>query len=507
MNAVRLRRAAPAAAVLLAALLLVARSPLCRAADAPPAAAALPAAIKAEARQRFDLGLRLFETGDNAAALAEFKRAYELIPNVLVLYNIGLVYAAMNRPVDAADALEKSLTEAGDHLSADQRARARQVRDEQAARIAQVLVLTDQPANIEIDGMDVGRTPLSQPLRVASGAHTISALATGYLPSRQQVTLAGKVTETVTLTLLPTESSVAHLALTVAVPGAEVLINGKPVGVTPLPATVAVPPGATRVEVRRPGYRTATRTMRVDEGASGALELTLEEDPAAPATLKGGLRLALSEPAAEVTIDGAARARAADGLPLSLVVGPHLLRVERAGFQPFEQRVEITAGAETSLAISLSPTLETKTRSQDNRRWLGWSLIAGGALIAVGASVYTVVTRNDISQAEAQLGTQLALEMNPADPCFAGPNPPNPGYYEARGCGPRKAAYRDDVDAAKLHRYLAYGGIGLGALVAGAGSYLILSGNPAARAHESLASRLGVWNDGQGGGLLLTGRF
>src|SRR5260370_8717793 len=78
------------------------------AADAPaaaaPSTAAPSGAVKAEARERFDRGVRLFEKGENAGALAEFKRAYELIPNPLVLFNMGLVYPAINRPIAATAA-------------------------------------------------------------------------------------------------------------------------------------------------------------------------------------------------------------------------------------------------------------------------------------------------------------------------------------------------------------------------------------------------------------------
>src|SRR6478752_5122312 len=56
---------------------------------------------KAQAAQRFDRGLQLFNEGDNAGALAEFKQTYALMPNPIVLFNIGLVYAAMGPAVDA----------------------------------------------------------------------------------------------------------------------------------------------------------------------------------------------------------------------------------------------------------------------------------------------------------------------------------------------------------------------------------------------------------------------
>src|SRR3954469_17047652 len=70
------------------------------------------AAAKADAAKRFDRGLTLFDEGDNAGALAEFKQVYSTLPNAVVLYNIGLVYAAMQRPVEAVDALKKVVDDA-----------------------------------------------------------------------------------------------------------------------------------------------------------------------------------------------------------------------------------------------------------------------------------------------------------------------------------------------------------------------------------------------------------
>ncbi|MES1209835.1 MAG: PEGA domain-containing protein, partial [Pseudomonadota bacterium] len=284
-------------------------APIAPIAPTVPAAAAAAAAAKKknEARERFALGLRLFESGDNSAALAEFKRAYEIFPNPLVLYNIGLVLAAMDRAVDAVGALDSFLNEGGKATAGEPGQRARRVRDEQAKRIAQLLVVTNKPASIEIDGVEAGRAPLERPLRLTSGAHVVSVMAPGCLPLRREVTLAGQVTETLNLTLLPTESNAAHLTVTVGVPGAQIIVNGKSVGLTPLAASIAVAPGTATVEARRAGYRPVSQTIRLDEGARGALTLTLTEDPAAGASLKGRLRLSVSESAPEISVDGAAQ--------------------------------------------------------------------------------------------------------------------------------------------------------------------------------------------------------
>lgn len=475
-------------------------------APAPPASSPKPptdAATKADARQRFDQGVRLFEKGENAAALAEFKRAYDLIPNVLVLYNIGLVYAAMDRPVDAVDALDKVLDGAAG-LAPAQAQKARQVRADQAARIAEVMVVTDQPAVLEVDGIEAGRTPLERPLRVASGAHVLAAMAPGCLPARREITLAGRTTQTLTLALLPTESSNAHLTLLVSVPGADVFVNGQRAGLTPLPASVAVAPGAAVIELRRLGYRDAKRTIQVGEGSNGTLSFDLEEDPAAPTSLKGRLRVTPSEAGATVSVDGLLRPDAQSGI--SVVSGPHLLRVERGGFVAFERPIDVAAGADTSLVATLIPTAETRAAADEgahNRHVWGGSLIAAGVVIAGGAAIYAIATRSDVSDAEATLAGQLKLETMPTQNCYI--NNPDYSFYH---CGETKAADQDDVNSAKLKRDLSYAGIGLGVVVAGIGTYLLVTGRRAAGSGNlSASSSVDLWSDGQSTGLSVHGRF
>lgn len=466
------------------------------AAEASPAAAP---EVKADARARFDQGLKLFEKGENAAALAEFQRAYALIPNPTLLYNIGLVQAAMGRPVEAVDALEKLLADESARLSVEQRRHATQVRDEQLGRIALVVVLTDRPATVEIDGVESGRTPLSAPLRVSSGVHVVSVVAPGCLPSRKELTLAGRTTETLTVSLLPTESSAAHLAMTVDVPGAEVLVNGQRVGTTPLLTSVAVPPGAAHIEVQRAGYLTATRDLHLDQGATGTVGLSLAEDPATPAAMKGRLLIAVSETGGELRVDGAVRSLGSEGV--RLVVGPHVVRVARAGFEPYERPVEIAPGRDTSLVVNLTPTLDTKAQYEDSahaRRVVGWSVVGAGALLAIGAGVYTIVTRNDVSHAQANLDAFNHPKLG--DPCG------DPLEYNSSNCPAAKSALEDNVHSAKVWRVVGYAGIGLGLVTAGVGTYLIATSDPEKRA-DPAASRLSLWGDGAGGGVLLSGRF
>jgi hypothetical protein len=461
-------------------------------------------ATKAEARERFDRGVALFERGDNAGALAEFKRTYALIPNPLVLYNMGLVYAAMNRPVDSADALADFLSQAGSAVSDDQRKHAEEVRADQSKRIAQIVVLTNAPATVEVDGIEAGQTPLEKPIRVASGAHVVAVLAQGYLPLHKEVTLAGQTTETVSLQLQPSESRVAQLVVRAPLPGAEVRVNGKRVGVTPLPASVAVAPGSVHVELYRAGYRTASLTIAIDQGARGELNFALEEDPAAPMAIKGRLVVSASEPGAQIGIDGAPL-RPLTGA-LALAAGPHVLRVERAGFEPSERLVDVSAGKDTPVVVDLVPTPETRASYEESartRRIVGWSVAGVGVAVAVVGTIVAVGGFHDLSPANDTLAQVRANESTPTNPCFM--NSPD---YVPRGCDVIHNMAQDAVDTATLHRNLGLGAAAVGVVAVGTGAYFIFTGgnkHGTAESPASIAAR--VWSDGRGGGFLLGGRF
>ena len=218
-------------------------------------ASALAEDPRAEAASRFDRGIRLFDEGDFAVALAEFKRAYAIAPHPLVLYNMALAYAALGKTVEATDTCDALLKEPGS-IRPDQLARARVMREEQAARVAELSITTSAPAHLEIDNIEVGVTPLAAPIRVSSGVHIVGAFATGFGPLRKQVTVAGRTKEEVAFTLAPLEGRLAHLLVSTRLPGAELVANGDVIATTPLAAPVTLAPGKYRVELRRKGYVT-----------------------------------------------------------------------------------------------------------------------------------------------------------------------------------------------------------------------------------------------------------
>jgi hypothetical protein len=233
---------------------------------------------RSEAADRFDRGVQLFNEGDNAGALLEFRRAHQLSGEARILLNVGLVYAEMKRPVEAVAALDKILEQPAG-LTPAQIGRARQARDEQAAQIGTLTVTTNVPAQIEIDNLMVGRTPLGGPLRVAAGLRRLAVVAPGHAPLHQEVPVSGGQEVALKLDLQPIQGTLAQLKVHSTLPGADVLVDGKLVGHTPMASSLALAPGRYEVSVRRAGYRGPKRDIDLVDGATGELTLEPEEDP------------------------------------------------------------------------------------------------------------------------------------------------------------------------------------------------------------------------------------
>jgi hypothetical protein len=470
----------------------------------PPSA--VTEAARQEARDRFDRGLKLFNDGDNPGALAEFKRAYELIPNPLVLYNIGLVYAAMGRPVEAVDALDKVLAAPGT-LAGDRLARAQQTRDEQAGRIAKVSVVTNVPATIEVDNVEVGRTPQSAPFSVAGGVHVVGAVASGYVPTRKEVTVAGGATAEVKLDLVEMQGRVAHAMVKTHLPAADVVVDDQVVGKTPLPSSLTVAPGSHKIELRRKGYVTAKDTLQLGDGAEGEVTLEPEEDRTELGTLGGVLNISPSETDPVVTVDGKARGvYAADGL--RLMAGPHHVILERGGFLPVERDVTIDAGRTTAIRVVFDPTPETRATYQSRvSTQRTWGLISGvGGLVLTGGSLaFLVWNGQQRKQAhDDEDAAEYLINNNPKGSICDKSLFTTPAAVAACNQPALDAQSRiDNADTADIFGWI---GLGVGAAATVFGAVLLLTNGSSHRfdRDRTEASKGFVlptgWSDGRGGG-------
>jgi hypothetical protein len=160
---------------------LVAAFPIAsaRAGEAPKGAAG----SEQEARSHFLRGVDFSHDSDFRSAIVEFRRAYDLAPNYHVLYNIAQTALELQDYTQALSAFEKYLADGGAEVPAARRAQVEADIKRLEEKIARVSVEVNLPnAEVFVDDIQVGTSPLAAPLRVNVGRHKFSA-STSTIPA------------------------------------------------------------------------------------------------------------------------------------------------------------------------------------------------------------------------------------------------------------------------------------------------------------------------------------
>ena len=164
--------------------------------------------------------------------------------------------------------------------------------------------------------------------------------------------------------------AVGRLLIRSSPPGAQVVVNERAAGITPL-AVGGLPYGDYMIRISRTGYRPELLSVSLTAGSPvAALDLALIEsdDPPPPAAtpaaqpapsavgVETGTVMVNTRPGgAEVYVDG----RLVGATPLTLVdvsPGSHAIRLVRAGYREWTTTVDVTAGQEVLVAASLEGT-------------------------------------------------------------------------------------------------------------------------------------------------------
>jgi len=160
------------------------------------------------AASHFERGLQLYNDAEYRLALIEFERAYQLVPNYRVKYNIAQVSIQIGRYAHALRALEAYLEEGGDQISSERRTQVEADLKMLAGRTARVAVTSNvEGAEILLDDSVVAQTPLSAPLLIDAGEHRITVRQRGYQPRTEGVTLAGGDEVEIGIELVPVKKT------------------------------------------------------------------------------------------------------------------------------------------------------------------------------------------------------------------------------------------------------------------------------------------------------------
>jgi hypothetical protein len=255
--------------------------------------------VQREAAARYPRGVAQADSGDFLGALAQFEEAYRLAPRYQVLYNIAVAAEHLQRFGEAIAAYERYLGDGGGEVPADRQAEVNRALAELRAKVAEVtVVVPGAPAQLSLDGLAVGSSPLPGPLLVAGGHHTIVAERGRKTVEERafEVTPGPGHEQTLTLgaperkappvdegderlppprvaPLPPPMPALALLHVRTDPSGAHLRLDGREAGFSPWSAQVAAAPHT--VEATLGGRAPATRELTLVPGEERTLDLQL----------------------------------------------------------------------------------------------------------------------------------------------------------------------------------------------------------------------------------------
>jgi hypothetical protein len=146
-----------------------------------------------KAAVRFQQAVELYREGSYEGALAEFRKAYQISPSYRVLYNIAQTQYELHDFVGAYKSLMQYMTEGGSEIHADRRFQVDEMFAKLGERMANLEISVNVgDADIRVDDVSIGVSPLPGPISVNVGAHKVSALKVGSPEAIRVLTVAGK---------------------------------------------------------------------------------------------------------------------------------------------------------------------------------------------------------------------------------------------------------------------------------------------------------------------------
>lgn len=215
-------------------------------------------------------------------------------------------------------------------------------------------------ADVFLDGTSMGKVPVDIK-DVKTGEHILELKAPGYQPHEERVTINAGQSVIIKADLNPEAGAGDKGTLKVVspVPDADVFIDGAGVGKVPQEKTLAR--GEHFVVVKLAGYKTFEQKVRLEAGQTLTVSAELKA--------VGRLRILSDPPGANVLINGLPQGVT----PLDLneiEVGTTIIRVERQGYQPWEQTVNVLGGKTDVLSATMKVEGKSEKELLDEQRGL-----------------------------------------------------------------------------------------------------------------------------------------
>jgi hypothetical protein len=252
----------------------------------------LPQSLPTNAKRDYDAAKMLFDDGDYATALLKYQAAYDATHDVRLLWDVAVCEKSLRHYATTLAVLTRYVAEGGDQLSASDRKDAQDLSRAIAPfTSAQSLNVSEEGAEVWIDGQLVGRSPLPSPVVLDLGTRHVHILKDGFRPWSLDMPVGGSAPTTVAALL---QHQSGHLDLTLPA-GGTVSIDDHVVGQGP-GVSLDLPAGAHALRVTAPNMRPLMTDVVVEDGRSRTLDLKLEAETAPSSEVRVTVGCGRSEP-------------------------------------------------------------------------------------------------------------------------------------------------------------------------------------------------------------------
>jgi hypothetical protein len=331
-----------------------------------------------EARTEQRRGVALYKGGDPERALEFFLRSRAIFPSIGNTKNAANCLQVLGRYDEALELYEELLANFGADLDADDRVTVPGSMALLRAQVGSVRVSANVDGTVVIDGRARGKLPLSTALRVMPGRHQLRVIRDGYVAFETYIDVVLGATLPVDARLEALQASGGLRVEDAVLPDADVLVDGLVLG--PAPWEGRLTPGVHVVSTRKGDSGSAPTRAAVLQGQTTLIRLSSSR-------LGPTLRLAVTPPAADVTLDGVPLGKGRWEGPLP--GGTYRLEASEEGYftrsTTFQQTVDRgPTDAETSLSLQIDESSPRWPRRPSGHFVVG-ALLGYGAGASLGS--------------------------------------------------------------------------------------------------------------------------
>ena len=179
------------------------------AADTKPWAQGVPEATQDKANAIFEEGNTLFAQQAHAPALEKYRAAVAIWDHPLIRFNLAVTLIRLDRPLEAADELDKALRFGDVPFKKDLYQQALDYQALLKGRVGYIEASCDQSGGgVLLDGKPWFSCPGTQKIRVMAGLHAVGGEASNYLMPTRRIVVTGGETSTEKLKFVPLDSAV-----------------------------------------------------------------------------------------------------------------------------------------------------------------------------------------------------------------------------------------------------------------------------------------------------------